>query len=218
MKVPTSVTAFLLSGLLLAVACGGSDQSAKGDEQTAQKGEEVAQSQQVPASEVEAPKGPARQAIPDAAEIGTAEPGVELVPSFSPDGMDSVLAVAPGEVFEVYICAAHPREDMASATYRLDVPDGIEVLGESKVFPQSLSIGTHEQYFVVTYPCHHGAERYAVLKYSCRALDSLQSGEFHVGQAIPVNEGDPPFRGFVTCGYNARLVPASGGSATVTRK
>lgn len=217
MKVPTSVTAFLLSGLLLAVACGGGggDQEAKGGEQTAQKGEEVAQSQ---GSEVEEPKGPARQAIPDAAEMGTAEPGVELVPRFSADGMDSVLAVAPGEVFDVYVCAAHPREDMASATYRLDVPDGVEVLGESKVFPQSLSIGTHEQYFVVTYPCHHGAERYAVLKYSCRAMDSFQSGEFHVGEAIPVNEGDPPFRGFVTCGYNARLVPAAGGSATLTLK
>jgi hypothetical protein len=160
-----------------------------------------------------------REAIPEPRDFGAPEPGVMLVPRFDPEGEATALAVAPGDRFELYMCAVHPKRDMASATYRLEVPAGVEILGEGKLYPRSLTLGSHEQYFVVTYPCHSGDEFYPVLRYSCMVTPSFTGGQFRVDRAVPVNTAtEPPFLGFVSCGDSPDMTPAGGGVAELTLK
>lgn len=168
---------------------------------------------------IDRPTTPGREAVPEPRDLGEAEPGIMLVPMFDPAKETTTLAVAPGDRFEVYVCAKHPQRNMASATYQLKVPEGIEILGEGKLYERSLTLGTYSQYFVVTYPCHPGDEYYPVLRYSCMATPAFKGGEFRTEQAVPLNsDTEPPFLGFVSCGDSPDMTPANAGSAELTLK
>lgn len=205
------LTVFLLLAGMIA-GCGGDGSS--GDQQASR--EAIPEKSADPAPAVEETEG--RPMIPP--EGPEAVEGVYIAPYFDAEGTATELAVAPGELFSVYICTVHPGYDMKTAQWKMRVPDGITVLGESKTFPQALSVGTYSEIYMITYPCQTGGNTVSLLKYNCIATEEFQGGEFETVKAGTAlgHSKEPPFLGFVTCGDQMQQVPAYGGTATVTRK
>jgi hypothetical protein len=198
-------TVFLIAWVALTIGCGDGGSDGGGEAGRAAIADETA-------AEV-----PGRPAIPP--EGPEAVEGLKIEPYFDREGTRTELAVAPGELFEVYVCATHPKYLMTTAQWRLEVPDGINVAGEAKMFPESLMIGNYNEVFVITYPCQAADSLYAILKYACVATEAFSGGEFKTVKTRPRNPGaDWPFIGFVNCGEDQEQIPAYGGTATVTRK
>ncbi len=163
---------------------------------------------------------PGRPAIPEPIERGNAVEGLTISPFFDAEGTVLEKSVGVGEIFSLYICATHPNYTSASAQWRLEVPKGIEVLGETKVFDRSLSLGTYDTMFIVTYPCQTSGETVSIMKYNCIATKEFAGGEFTTVKASSTigHDPEPPFIGFVSCGDHPEQVPSSGGTAIVTLK
>lgn len=211
------LTVFLLPVLFMMTACGSGGSS--GDEgsrtATADPARTTAQTSD-PAPE---PATPGRSMIPppgpDAVE------GLVIAPYFDADGTVTEMAVEPGKVFSVYICIEHPGYSMTTAQWRMNVPEGVRVLGEKKVFARSLAIGSWENMYVITYPCQTSGERMELLEYTCMADEEFQGGEFETVKSTAIDAEhtqEAPFLGFVTCGTYPEQVPAYGGTAVLTRK
>ena len=118
------LTVFLLLTLMFA-ACGGDGSS--GDDQAARSAIPEKSDDSAPAATTETQ---GRPAIPP--ERPEAVEGLLIAPFFDAEGTSTEMAVAPNEVFSVYICIQHPGYDMTTAQWRMEVPEGITVLGEKK--------------------------------------------------------------------------------------
>jgi hypothetical protein len=210
MKRIGGLSALLLAVGLLVVGCGGGE----GSDESAQSGSQRIPEPPPAAESTPPPEEAGRPMIPP--EMPEAVEGVVIEPYFDAEGKVANMAVAPGELFDVYVCAHHPGYDMATAQWRLEVPDGVQVLGEKKMFTESLSLGTHETLYIITYPCRSGEEPFAIVKYSCMATKDFAGGEFYTVGATRSPGEQPQFLGFVTCGDRPEQVPASGGAAVLT--
>jgi hypothetical protein len=210
------LTVFLLPVLLTMTGCGNGGSSDNEDTRAASA--DPAKTT-VETDQVSEPDTPGRSMIPppgpDAVE------GLLIAPYFDADGTTTEMAVEPGKLFSVYICVEHPGYSMATAQWRMTVPDGVKVLGEKKVYPQALSIGAWDSMFLITYPCETSDERMELLEYTCVAGEDFQGGEFETVKAKSFNDEHAPavpFLGFVTCGAHPEQVPAYGGTAVLKRK
>jgi hypothetical protein len=204
-----NLSAFLMPIVALTIGCGGGDES------------NTASRSAVPqedASEAAAAEEPGREAIPP--PMPEAVEGLEIAPYFDEAGTQTTLAVEPGEVFTVYIVARHPDYDMGTSQWKMTVPEGVTVVGESKTFEQALSIGTYKEVYVISYPCQAGGEPYCLLKYGCTVSPEFEGGTFETVKAVSAHSQgkEPPFLGFLTCGNAPETIPAFGGSAKLTKK
>lgn len=204
----------LLSFLLFAAGCGN---SGKSDTSTEKSSPAPAATGQTDATgQAATAETPGRPMIPP--ERPDVVEGLYIEPRFDAGGDVSTLAVAPGELFNVYVCARHPDYDVSTAQWKLDVPDGVEVIGEAKMFDEALSLGSWTNFYITTFPCQTGSQEFAIVKYNCIAKPGCSGGEFRTVKAVPTSGQDPSFLGFVTCGDHPEQVPASGGSATLNMK
>jgi hypothetical protein len=200
------LVAILLPIIVLTIGCGGNEETTESRAGIPEK-----------ATTTSAQESPGRQAIPP--EMPDAVEGLSIAPFFDEAGTVTELAVAPGELFNVYIVVAHPGYEMSSAQWRMTIPDGVTMLGETRLFEHSLSIGDYDNIFAVTYPCQTSSEPYAVIKYNCMVTPEFQGGTIETVKAVSMHEEkDPPFIGFATCGVERDMVPAHGGTATLTSK
>jgi hypothetical protein len=139
--------------------------------------------------------------------------GLFLNPYFDEAGTQTELAVKPDEPFRFYIFAETVEPYSTNAVqYRLSLPAGIEIMGNSEFEHKSVSTGDPKVSYMLAYDCQP-AGRFRLVTYICRATQEFKGGEIEVLAALPANGID--FIGFVSCEFVE--MRAAGGKATLTR-
>lgn len=197
----------LLVAVLFIVAGCSSGEGDSGDTQTAQQ----------PSATDQPKPGTGQARIPEVQELPETTEGVSLRPYFDAEGTKETLAVAPGENFSFYVVAEYVEPyHIAAAQYRVELPDGITILGDEKFDAQVLTMGQYQQSFSMAFACLDPGKR-QLIKINCKADESFSGGEIQVADAVP-GQG-PPFLGFVTCGHGQpQKLPAHGGNARLDKK
>jgi hypothetical protein len=195
--------------LIAAVGCGGKDAP---DEQAAggQDAPASAHSQLPPADVTSKPGDPM---IGDDTQQYPVE-GLFLSPYFDEEGTKTDLAVAPNSQFRVYIFAETTDPYSTNAIqYRVDFPDGVQVLGTDEFEHKSVSMGGYGENYMLAYDCQP-AGRFRVVTYLCSAGPGFKGGEIRMQDGLPAS--GIAFLGFVSCEFVE--LRATGGVATLTVK
>lgn len=187
----------IIIGLLLA-GCGGNES----ENQQAERGRRISPPNSTPVKRVD--EGPARTAIE----------GVSITPYFDEAGEVEELAVAPGEMFTIYVIGVNKHEPTTAAQYRLVLPDGIRVLGEEQMPERRLTLGEWGSNFMIAYNCKESEEPFWICRYTCVAEEEFAGGRVETAIGVPAEA--PAFIGFSTCEH--REMAASRGSAQLKRK
>jgi hypothetical protein len=197
----------LVTGLVTAVAgCSGEGNS---NQQNAAGNTETAASHTVENT----PEQPSRSMIPQPLDVVE---GVELNVYFDQAGTVTEKAVGDGDVFSCFIIAEYKDPfHINAAQYRLEVPDGIKVVGETKHNDRVLTIGSWDTDFSIAFQCEPPGKMY-LMKYNCVAEPGFTGGKIRVTQGI--NPAGQPFLGFVSCKPQTEKLPAKGGSANLAKK
>ncbi len=190
---------FLL--VLLLASCGG---GGDGDTQTASQDAAPATSE----------RGPGTPAIPDD-ELSDFDKIVNahLRPFFDAEGTETEADVAPGEYFDLYVFAEYNTlYPMSAAEYKLVLPQEVSVMGSVQADSTILSLGKHDQDFLIAFHCVTEA-KWWVVKYQCKAHEDFKGG------TIETTRGDGlDFLGFTLCDVTKTLVRAKGGTAVLKKK
>lgn len=197
----------LAAGLVAMVAgCGGDGNDTA--QNTAQKTETA-----VTHTADKAPESQSRTMIPDALE---AVEGMALGVYFDEAGTVSEKAVAAGELITFYVTAEFKEPfHVNAAQYRVEVPDGIQVVGETKHSDRVLTVGSWESDFSIAFECRPPGKFYLV-KYSCTVGPEFAGGVIKVTPGV--NPHGISYLGFVSCKPTTEKLPAKGGSATLAKK
>jgi hypothetical protein len=162
------------------------------------------------------PQGESRSAIPEKVEPLDAIEGIEIMPYFDEQGTVSEQAISPGDEFTFYVFIAYPEPYYASAVeYRVEMPEGTSILGESKFNDRALTVGSMMDDFSMAFGCIAPAKFY-VMKYTCKADESFKGGEIMVTPGVKKN--GQTFLGIATCRPDVKKLPGEGGSAVLTLK
>jgi len=139
--------------------------------------------------------------------------GFEIKPYFDKYASSTERAVSPGDRFELYVVLGYPDPYHVNALeYRLELPAGVIILGESKFDSQALTIGDPLEDFSMAYQCMPPGI-YHVMKYECQAGADFTGGEFRTTPGV--NKYGKVFLGVVTCDGEAKKMPAQGGTAVL---
>jgi len=189
--------------LALLASCGGEKEG--GETASNDSADQTATTNQRP---------PSKPAIPDAGDSGFDDiASGRIRPAFDIQGIETTKAVAPGEMFDIFVVGEYNDAfAMSGAEYKLTMPDGITVLGASFTDSIIVTLGKPETDFLMAFHCLPGPGDWLV-KYLCRAEESFQGGtiETHPGDNLA-------FIGFVMCDQLKTEIRAQGGTAEITRK
>lgn len=198
---------FLWAVLFLGVGgCGKKSESTHAS--NADKGSIASE---LPPADVRAKK--AQGIIESAAPTPPVE-GIYVTPYLDSKGKLTELAVKPGEEFSIYIFAETVDPYQTSAVqYRLDMPDGIRVLGVDEMPQKGVSIGDYRQNYMLAYDCQP-AGHFRLATYRCVAQPDFRGGQVVVRDGMQTS--GISFLGFTTCDYVE--IRATGGTATLDLK
>lgn len=140
--------------------------------------------------------------------------GVTIEPAFDEAGEVSELAVAPGEMFAIYVVGFNRHEPTTAAQYRMVLPEGVRVLGEEHMARKRVTLGKWDGNFMIAYNCIDAEKPFWISRYNCLAEESFSGGTVETAIGVP-REGKA-FLGFSTCEH--REMAASGGTAQLKRK
>jgi hypothetical protein len=136
-----------------------------------------------------------------------------LRPYFDEAGTDTTLDVAPGEQFEMWVVAEYNEAfAMSAAEYKLVLPGGVSLLGTVQSDSTIITLGKHEEDFMMAFRCMPGPKNWLV-KYLCKAED-----DFAGGVVETVRGQNLDFIGFATCDVSKTMVRAQGGTAELGKK
>jgi hypothetical protein len=160
-----------------------------------------------------------RPMIPPASEDAGPVEGVYTNLYFDEAGTITELAVAPGETFDLYLFAEYPKPYIvASAEYRLVLPQGVTIFGHEMFRDRCLTMGTYKKDFAITFECDTPTPgKFYIMKYACRAESDFQGGEIRAAEGV--NDKGKGFLGFIACEEpQLRRLRSKGGVATLTMK
>jgi hypothetical protein len=187
------------------VGCGGGEEGAPGDQAASSQSHRP-----VPQGES---KGPRITEKPPALDIVE---GVEIMPYFDEAGTAIEGAVSPGELFSFYIFVGYPEPYHVSAVeYRIDLPDGVRILGGTKFDDHALTVGNPLDDFSMAFTCRPPGKFY-VMKYECLAEEGFAGGEVSITPGVRTS--GKTFLGVVACSPEVYKLPAQGGSLILTKK
>jgi hypothetical protein len=142
--------------------------------------------------------------------------GFELMPYFDDAATTIERAVSPGEMFSFYVFVGYPEPYHVSALeFRLEMPKGVRILGETKFDDQALTVGNPLDDFSMAFTCRPPG-KFHVVKYQCIAEDSFAGGEISTTPGVRAN--GKTFLGVVACSPEVHRLPAQGGSLILTKK
>jgi len=120
------------------------------------------------------PDSPPREMI---AESDVIPEGVTLKPFFDEAGTVTESTASAGDEVDVFVFVETPEPIVASAcSFRLDVPDGLDLLRERKLAEGTLSIGNWDTNYSLVWKC--GPEgRYWVMHYVFTVVEGFAGGE-----------------------------------------
>lgn len=157
-----------------------------------------------------------RSIIPDKVDTPVTATNVFLRPYFDENGTVSELAVAPGETFTVFVVAEYEKPySMSAAEFSLAVPAGVSVKEIANFMEKALTMGEYKTDYVMAFGCQPPRKFYLV-KFVCSAEAEFAGGSIKTAPGINVR--DESYLGFVSCEPQIEKVPATGGTATLTRK
>jgi hypothetical protein len=197
---------------VLLLGAGGCGEKKTADEQASATQEAAPSvSSQLPPSDVTAKPG--ESMIQESGQTFPVE-GLYLNPYFDDAGTQTELAVKPDEQFRFHIFAETVEPYSTNAIqYRISLPAGIEIMGNSEFEHKSVSTGDPKVSYMLAYDCQPPG-RFRLVTYICRATQEFKGGEIEVLDALPANGIN--FMGFVSCEFVE--MRATGGSATLTRR
>jgi hypothetical protein len=168
-------------------------------------------SSQLPPADVVAKEG-----APLMAEAPPTPPveGLYVKPYLDEKGSVTELAVTPGQEFDIFVFGETIDPYKTSGVqYRMQIPDGIRVLGTKEIATKSLSMGDYKENYMLAYSCQPTGH-FVIATYRCVAEPDFRGGEISVFDGI--GGGGAGFLGFSTCDYVD--VRATGGTAKLDRK
>ena len=136
-----------------------------------------------------------------------------LRPYFDETGADTVLEVAPGEYFDLYIFSEYNElYPMSAAEYKLVLPPEVSVMGTVTTDSTILTLGRYDVDFMIAFRCMQGPKNW-IVKYSCKAHE-----EFEGGMIETIRGQNMDFLGFTMCDGAHTLIRGRGGKAELKKK
>lgn len=133
-----------------------------------------------------------------------------IKPYFDAAGTQTEAIVKRGDQFELYIFGEHSTMyPMSAAEYKLVVPSGVTVLSQANCDSTILTLGKHDDDFMIAYRCAPGPKMWLV-RYTCLASDSARGGTFDVQKGHTQN-----YLGFAMCDEQRTLIKAKPGQAVL---
>jgi hypothetical protein len=184
--------------------CGGNDEGASNERTTTARASQPT------------PEEKSREAIPEAPEPLDVMEGIEINPYFDEAGELSEMAVSPGKFFTFYVFVQYEEPFYISAAeYRLELPKGVSIVGETKFKEDALSVGDPLNDYSIAFGCIEPGKYYLV-RYKCMADEQFTGGEIKVTPAL-TKQGNL-FLGFACCQPDIVKLPAKGGTAVLTKQ
>ena len=136
-----------------------------------------------------------------------------LRPYFDEAGTVTEKALSDGDQFDIYLFAEFDKGfPMSAAEYKLVLPPGVAVMGETKSDSVILTMGNYHDDFLLAFRCSHGP-RLWLMKYQCIATDTFEGGTIRTTKGDNLN-----FLGFTMCDATKTLIGCLGGSAVLSKK
>jgi hypothetical protein len=131
-------------------------------------------------------------------------------PYFDAGATMTEKAVKAGEPFELYVVAEfNPLYPMSAAEYCLVLPEGVAVLGSANSDSTILTLGKHDDDFMIAFRCSSGPKLWLV-KYTCLAAAGASGG------AVSIERGrDQNYLGFTMCDAQRTMIKAKPGTAVL---
>jgi len=131
-----------------------------------------------------------------------------IKPYFDEAGTKSEATVKRGDKFDLYVFGEHSTMyPMSAAEYRLVIPSGITVLSQANCDSTILTLGKHDDDFMIAYRCAPGPKMWLV-RYTCLASDSARGGTVGIEKGHTQN-----YLGFAMCDEQRTLIKAKPGQA-----
>lgn len=201
----TLMVLFITALLAVSAGCGGQEnggQSSSSDTRSESNESSTPQSREE-----------SRPMIPEPLEVVE---GVEMNLYFDEAGTETEKAVAPGEMFAFYVVAEYKDPyHINAAEFRIDLPDGVEVVGSSKFTEKALTVGSWDSDFSMAFECQPPGKQY-LMKYNCAVGPDFTGGDIEITPGV--KSAGISFLGFVSCKPTTEKLPAKGGSATLAVK
>ena len=186
----------MLLVLGLTASCGGAGDETAGDENATQTDEQAV------------------QMIPDE-EFSEFEKlaNAFIKPYFDENGTQSEKTVKPGDRFDIYVMAEFSTQySMSAAEYKLNIPEGITVMGSTNSDSTILNLGKYDRDFSIVFRCVSGPWMWLV-KYQCFVEDGFKGGVVETEKGADLN-----FLGFTMCDVQKTMIKAKPGKAVLSVK
>ena len=203
-------------------SCGGqkeepaeSTEAAQHDGDDNDNGQDVAKddAEASPGLSPQTPTGEPITMIPDE-EFSEFEKlaGASLRPYFDEAATQTEISVSPGDYFDMWVIAEFEKtHPMSACEYKLDIPEGIDILGTTHSDSIVITMGKADRDFMAAFRCAHGPKMW-VVKYQCKVGDDFKGGKVMTTKGQDLN-----FLGFTMCDAAKTMIRARPGEATITR-
>ena len=129
-------------------------------------------------------------------------------PYFDANATVSERTVKAGEPFELYVVGEYnPLYPMSAAEYRLVLPEGMSVMGAANSDSTILTLGKHDDDFMIAFRCSPGPKLWLV-KYTCLAAAGTSGGTVSIERGRGQN-----YLGFTMCDEQRTMIKAKPGTA-----
>jgi hypothetical protein len=131
-------------------------------------------------------------------------------PYFDVSGTLTERTVKAGEPFELYVVAEYnPLYPMSAAEYCLVLPEGVTVMGSANSDSTLITLGKHDDDFMIAFRCSSGPKLWLV-KYTCLAAAGTSGG------TVSIEMGhDQKYLGFTMCDAQRTMIKAKPGTAQI---
>jgi len=131
-------------------------------------------------------------------------------PYFDANATLTERTVKAGEPFELYVVAEYnPLYPMSAAEYCLVLPEGVAVMGSANSDSTILTLGKHDDDFMIAFRCSSGPKLWLV-KYTCLAAAGTSGG------TVSIERGrDQNYLGFTMCDEQRTMIKAKPGTAQI---
>lgn len=131
-------------------------------------------------------------------------------PYFDANATQTEKTVKAGEAFDLYVVAEFsPLYSMSAAEYCLVLPQGVTVTSSANSDSTILTLGKHEEDFMIAFHCTSGP-KFWLVKYGCVA------GAGTAGGTVSIEKGrNQGFLGFTMCDEPRTMIRAKPGQAVL---
>jgi len=131
-------------------------------------------------------------------------------PYFDVNATQTEKTVKAGENFELYVVAEYnPLYPMSAAEYCLVLPEGVTVMSSANTDSTILTLGKHDQDFMIAFKCSSGPKLWLV-RYNCVASAGTAGGTVTIERGRSQN-----YLGFTMCDEQRTMIKAKPGQVTL---